>query len=145
VQCGSKEIPGLLFADDTTLLGEDADGLTKALGILECWCREWGIEVNSAKSGVIHFRGWGMSREKTVFTVHDQPIPCVSSYKYLGCVIDEFLELKLMIDQRIEVARKALSCCLQRCRTSVGEVYTDTYKCLLESFIDSVLLYGAEV
>ena len=54
-------------------------------------------------------------------------------------------ELKLMIDQRIEVARKALSSCLQRCRTSVGEVYTDTYKCLLESFIDSVLLYGAEV
>ena len=40
VQCGSKEIPGLLFADDTTLLGEDADGLTKALGILECWCQE---------------------------------------------------------------------------------------------------------
>ena len=24
-------------------------------------------------------------------------------------------------------------------------MYTDTYKCLLESFIDSVLLYGAEV
>ena len=75
VQCGSKEIPGLLFVDDTTLLGEDADGLTKALGILECWCQEWGIEVNSAKSGVMHFRGRGMSREKTVFTVHDQPIP----------------------------------------------------------------------
>ena len=59
--------------------------------------------------------------------------------KYLGCVIDEFLELKFMIDQKIEVARKALSCCLRRCRTSVhvGEVYTDTYKCLLESFIVS--------
>ena len=145
VQCGSKEIPGLLFADDTALLGEDADGLIKALGILECWRQEWGAEVNSAKSGVMHFRGRGMSREKTVVTVHNQPIPYVSSYKYLECVIDEFLELKLMIDQRIEVARKALSCFLQRCRTSVGGVYSDTYKCLLESFIDLVLLYGAEV
>ena len=47
--------------------------------------------MNSVKSGVMHFRGRGMSREKTVCTVHDQPIPYVSSYKYLGCVIDEFL------------------------------------------------------
>ena len=49
--------------------------------------------------------------------------------------------MKLMFDQRIEVARKALSCCLQRYRTSVGEVHADTYKCLLESFIDSVMLH----
>ena len=35
-------------------------------------------------------------------------IPWVSSYKYLGCVIDEFLECFRMVEHRVKLGSQAL-------------------------------------
>ena len=32
----------------------------------------------------------------------------VTKYKYLGCVIDEFLDLNAMVDNQVEAGRRAL-------------------------------------
>ena len=44
VQCGGDMVPGLLFADDTSLVASDREGLTKSLDVLVKWCEEWGGE-----------------------------------------------------------------------------------------------------
>ena len=50
-------------------------------------------------------------------------IPWVSSrYKYLGCVIDEFLDCSRMVEHRVKLGSQALGAWLRRCRESVGEV-----------------------
>ena len=36
-------------------------------------------------------------------------IPIVPSYKYLGCEIDEFLDLNLMLEKRVESGKAALN------------------------------------
>ena len=40
----------------------------------------------------------------------------VSSYKYLGCVADEHLELKEMVEEKAAEGRRALSPWLYRCK-----------------------------
>ena len=55
VSDGTK-VPGLLYADDTSLFGEDADGPQQSLCILEDWCKEWGMNVIIEKFAVILFR-----------------------------------------------------------------------------------------
>ena len=54
-------------------------------------------------------------RKKTVtrceveYEVNGEVIPMVSSYNYLGCVVDEHLELKEMVEEKAAVGRRALS------------------------------------
>ena len=56
VECGGETIPGLLFADDTSLVASDALGLKKSLDVLVEWCNEWRVKINMAKSGIMHIR-----------------------------------------------------------------------------------------
>ena len=56
VQCGGDMVPGLLFADDTSLVASDREGLTKSLDVLVKWCEEWGVKINVGKSGIMHMR-----------------------------------------------------------------------------------------
>ena len=69
----------------------------------------------------------------------------VSTYKYLGCVVDEFLECSSMVEHRVQLGSQALSTWLRRCRESVGEVSGKSFMQLMKSLVDSVLLYGAEI
>ena len=56
----------------------------------------------------------------------------VQEYKYLGCVVDEYLEYKSMIEARAKAGMKALYAWLQRCRACVGELRRGTFGKLLE-------------
>ena len=69
----------------------------------------------------------------------------VSSYKYSRCVIDEFLDCSGMIENRVKLGSQALCAWLLRCRESVGEVNTRSFLQLLQSLVESVLMYGVEV
>ena len=68
----------------------------------------------------------------------------VTKYKYLGCVIDEFLDLNVMVDDWVEAGRRALGSLLQGAQTAVGVLFGCTFKKLYDSMVQSVLLYGAE-
>jgi hypothetical protein len=43
-----------LHDDDTCLVASDASGLMRRLDVLVEWCREWGVTINVAKSGIMH-------------------------------------------------------------------------------------------
>ena len=55
-ECGGLLLPGLLFADGTSLFGEDVEGLERSLMVLEEWHSRWGMKVNAEKSAIINFR-----------------------------------------------------------------------------------------
>ena len=121
VASGSTQIPGLLYADDTSLFGEDAKTLRQSLYVLEDWCQEWDMRVNVEKSAlIIHFRDRSCEQCQDKFVVNGEVIPLVSSYRYLGCCVNEFLDLKDMVVDRVEAGRRAANLLLQRVRTSVG-------------------------
>ena len=64
----------------------------------------------------------------------------MEEYKYLGCVVDEYLSNVRMVEERAKAGAKALSDWLRRCRATVGEVKGATFVRLLEM----MLLYVTE-
>ena len=144
VECGGLLIPGLLFADDTSLFGEDVKGLERSLMVLEEWCSRWGMKVNVEKSAIIHFRKKSCLQWDHEFSIGGEVIPMVTKYKYLGCVIDEFFDLNAMVDDRVEAGRRALGYLLRGTQSAVGVLFGCTFKKLYDSMVQSVLLYGAE-
>ena len=61
----------------------------------------------------------------------------VTKYKYLGCIIDEFLDLNAMVDDRVEAGRRALGSLLQGARSAVGVLFGGTFKKLYDSMVQS--------
>ena len=139
VECGGETSPGLLFADDTCLMVSDAAGLRKSLDVLVEWCKEWGVKINVARSGVMHICN------KMAYEVDGEAIPMVSSYKYLGCVVDEHLVLTEMVVERVEAGRRALGACFQRCQAEIGDVGIRIFRKLWVSLVESSMMYGVEI
>ena len=59
------------------------------------------MKINVAKSGIMHIRKNTVERTTMEYTIDDEEIPLTGRYKYLGCMLDEFLELKDMIEDRV--------------------------------------------
>ena len=97
------------------------------------------------KSGIMHIRRKKAERCHVTYKVDGETIPKVSSYKYLECVVDDFLELKEMVEDKAEAGRRALGACFQRCRAEMGEVTVGIFRKLNESLVESTMMYGAEV
>ena len=58
VGCGGDMVPGLLFADDISLVTSDKEGLQKSLDVLVKWCEMWGVKINQ-----INLMQWSVERE----------------------------------------------------------------------------------
>ena len=145
VLCSDEVVPGLLFADDTCLVASDESGLKKSLDVLREWCKEWGVQINVAKSGVMHIRNKKVKRCDVTYEVDGEAIPMVTSYKYLGCVIDEHLDLREMVEDRAEAGRRALGACFSKCREEIGDLTVGITRKLMGSLVESTLMYGAEI
>ena len=97
-----------------------------------------------AKSGIMHIRKKKAERCEVVYEVEGEEIPMVSSYKYLGCVVDEYLELTEMVEDKAESGRRALGACLQRCRAEIGDVGVGVFQKLMGSLVESGMMYGSK-
>ena len=86
----------------------------------------------------------GVKRSGERFHVRGEEIKVMEEYKYLGCVVDEYLSNVRMVEERAKAGAKALSDWLRRCRATVGEVKGATFVRLMEMLVESVLLYGVE-
>ena len=98
------------------------------------------LKVNVEKCGLMHLRRKGVKRSDEVFHVGGEEIKVMEEYKYLGCVVHEYLSNVRMVEERAKAGAKALSDWLRRCRATVGEVKGATFVRLLEMLVESVLL-----
>ena len=79
------------------------------------------------------------------YVIENDMIPIVSQYKYLGCVINEHLELNDMVQEEAMAGKKALGAWFSRCRVEVGDTGVGTFRKLMSSLMESTMLYGAEI
>ena len=145
VECRGRLITALLYADDAVLFADNEEGMRVSLEALSWWCKQWSVEVNVEKCGVMHMRRRGVKRTGEKFYVESKEIEVVKEYKYLGCVINEQLGSRRMVEERAKAGARALSEWLRKCRVAVGEVRGETFVKLMEVLVGSVLMYGAEV
>ena len=82
MKCGSKLISMLLYADYVVIFAEDEKSMRLELDVLMGWCREWSIEVNGEKCGVMHMRRKGVKRTEEKFCVGEEEIAVVEEYIY---------------------------------------------------------------
>ena len=60
-------VTALLYADVAVLLAENEEQVKRGLKVLEEWCKEWAVEVNVEKSGMMHIRRRGVKRTAGAF------------------------------------------------------------------------------
>ena len=71
VECGGGVIPGLLFADGTSLFASDGPGIKKSLDVLVKWCDKWGVKINVQKSGIMHIRQKKVERAGVQYVIEN--------------------------------------------------------------------------
>ena len=54
--------------------------------------------MNVEKCGIMHMRKKGVKRSEQKFAMNGEVVQNVPEYKYLGCIINEHMESKVMIE-----------------------------------------------
>ena len=136
----------LAFADDIVLMAESAENLQKLIDIVHRWSAKWRFIVNPEKSQVVHYRNVPKAMTDFVFKLHtDGPIlEKVTSYKYLGVYLDEFLTFTKTTDILATAGGRALGAMINRYK-SLNDLGYDTYTKLYDSLVSPILDYGSAV
>lgn len=106
--CPATRISGLLFADDLVLLASRCEDLQAMLDFITSWSQKWEMGTNGAKCGVMSI-GAGSRRvaKDRTWKLQGEVVPVVRSYKYLGILFNDNLDLPMMVRDRVDSVRKA--------------------------------------
>jgi uncharacterized protein YmfQ (DUF2313 family) len=72
-----------MYAEDIILLSKSAKSLQKKLDILNTYCKDWCLTVNTSKTKILIFNNVGRLI-KYSFRYGNENIECVSNCTYLG-------------------------------------------------------------
>lgn len=138
-------LAALLYADDLALLAETPAALQAALDIAGAWAARWRMSFGRGptKTAVMQVSPRGPASGDSPFTLSGQTLPWVSTYRYLGVVVDRGLTLRQHVAERGERGRAAFfGCCgwAQRERLSLPYLAR-----LVETYVVPKVLWGMEL
>ena len=82
----------LMYADDLAIISESEEDLQNMLDSLHEWCTKWCMRVNVNKTKIVQFRCKSQSATNKQFLYGNKHVEVVSKYKYLGLILDEYLD-----------------------------------------------------
>lgn len=132
----------LLYADDLTLIAESEDDLQQLLDVLAGWCEDNVMTINIDKTKVIHFRNPSKVRTVFSFSCANQRIDVISSYRYLGLVMDEHLNYDITAKAVANAASRALGLVISKFKSAGGLPYS-VYTKLYDTIVWPTINYGA--
>ena len=94
VDIDGQNISILLYADDIVLISDNEINLQIMLDHMYSWCLKWKLKLNIEKSNVIHFRPKRHIKSEYRFTYGNDTLTIIDKYKYLGVILDEFLNFE---------------------------------------------------
>ena len=136
ISLNNRRIDCLLYADDVVLLSTSATGLQNKLDLLETFCDEWCIDVNTSKTKVMVFNKPGRLIH-TQLTFRGNKIESVRRYKYLGILFSlsgSFSEAKSDLYNKANKALFKLKADLFSLRPGIKSslhIYNHTIKAVL--------------
>ncbi len=128
------------YADDLVIISESEMDLQRLLNIVRSWCNKWRLAVNIDKTKVVHYRKPNTPRSDFIFMWDDSQIGHVGSYKYLGVIIDEYLNFDLHCDSISNSAGRALGRIISKF-SYFRNVGFKTFNKLFESNVESIMSY----
>ena len=111
IDIDGEVVPIILCTDDIALLAENEQDLQQLLNVLNEWCKECDMVTNLEKSNVVHFRNSSVPRTDCEFHIgnlDNNKVQVVDRYRYLGIVLNEFLDFSVTVRVVADVAHCAL-------------------------------------
>jgi len=147
----SSWVPPLLYADDMVLMATSAAGLQRQLNLLQQYCQQWGLTVNTVKTKLMVLSGARTQQaalelaQQAGLSFGGQPLQAVTSFKYLGIT---FHSSTCLAGSAAPARNKAAGAALHNCRARCAALGVEAAPIQLQLFstmVDSVLSFGAEV
>ena len=142
LKLGNVGINSLFWADDLVLFAESKEGLDKLLQILEHYCAENHLLINTKKTKCMIFNRSGRLLRRP-FYLNGVKLEMVRNYKYLGFVITPSGEISTGLKDLRDRAFKAY----MRIRNDLGPSFNQdilTILKLIDSLIKPILLYASD-
>ena len=132
-----------LYADDLVVLGESEADLQLALDAVTRWGRQWRFSfgVGPEKSAVMIF-GPARSRPSCRVCLSGQPLPVVSSYRYLGVVLTPSLRWDAHVAHLVSRGHRLFAQCVSWARSEGLSVSFAHF--LLATYVFPSAMYGTE-
>lgn len=140
IKINGVAISNLRFADDTVILAENMHQLQEIMNCIVHHSALHGLQINTTKTKLLIFSKTAVRDE--MLYVGGRPIDQVSSYKYLGALVNENNDPKSEVLSRIEQARCAFF--------AMKKLFTNKHLSLqlrirlLRCYIFPVVTYGSE-
>ena len=133
VEIGSDfKVSILLFADDIVLIAPSEDNLQLMLDYLSKWCIENQMEVNINKTKILHFRKTNSERINFNFHLGNRHIDVYETYKYLGIILNEYIDYTGTTNALNKSAGRAFSSLIVNLYNKMDLLYssyTKVYEC----------------
>ena len=139
------------YADDLVALsvGPDLAQIEKSLqhstDRLVCWANQNGMSINSIKTKAMLF---GDCKKEINICIDNSIIERVTSYKYLGVVLDTNLDFGMQVDYAVGKAKRTLNkiCSLIKGRKGLSiKIGIDLYKSLVRPHLEYAIAAWASI
>ena len=144
VSLGNMTLSCLFYADDLILIAETEEDLQQLFDILSIWCDRNMMQINTDKTKVIHYRNNAVQRSNYVFKCGNNNIEYSQFYKYLGLVLDEFLDYSVTAKYIAQSATRALGLLISKFKVLGGMPY-EVFTGLYDNMVWSTISYGAAI
>ena len=140
----SKKVCILLFADDIVILGDNEAQMQTLLNFIGEWCKKWKLKINKDKTKIVHFRNKRTKVTDKKFYIEGDEIELIERYKYLGIVLDQYLDYKTTAEVLSGAAGRALGGIIAKFNT-FRNIGFKTFTKLFNSGVVPILEYCAGV
>ena len=144
ISVDNEKIQCLLYADDIALIGDSEEDLQNLLDCVYTWCKKWRMRINIKKSKVVHFRTKSVNQTQLNFKFGTEILDKVDKYKYLGIVMDEFLDFSTTASILAESGGRALGAIYSKFKYNKGLGFK-TYSKMYDVGISPILDYCSGV
>ncbi len=144
VNVDNTVISVLAYADDLVLIAETENDLQCLITTLQDWCVKWRLSVNTDKTKIMHFRNKNVPVTDHVFMINNLPLECVNEYKYLGIIMDQFMNFDKTAEMLSSSAGRALGAIINKVRVN-KDLGFNSYTTLIENCVSPILQYSSGV
>ena len=125
-------------------MAENESDLQKLLNKLHEWCEKWQLQLNIKKSQIVHFRNKCRKKTDSEFYVGQSKLGIVSSYKYLGISLNEFLDYNVCAQELAEAGGRALGAIIAKFKT-FKNIGFETFSKLYNSGVIPISDYASAI
>uniref|UniRef100_A0A0K8SIW0 Reverse transcriptase domain-containing protein n=1 Tax=Lygus hesperus TaxID=30085 RepID=A0A0K8SIW0_LYGHE len=144
IPIAGRELMVLFFADDISILADSVPDAQMKMRILEDYCRENHLTINSKKSKIMTFGKGGRPKRRRSIFCKGEELEYVTTFQYLGVLFSSNGKFTANKDMFVSKAKSAIGSTREVLWKGKVSAWGSKFK-LFDALTGSVLLYAAEV